>query len=310
MVDLIKKRGLICPSNNSKLTISEQEILNLITNEFLTINQIMIRRNCSKQAVYKIVKILKQKGALNQGLKQVDYFQPTSQPNRLHGQEIHIKIISKSDKYRELLQKSNLIYLEGHTIRLYKDSIELYAGSGLSFFGEDENRATSKSLEYWNKFITRLENEFRVILKKPRVQNIKIVNQHYAVINSGIAEESYNSGRIYKIYSEIDGKLMFVVDNSFNLKEDECLHPEDSKQHRTKISKHFNDICNNNPPTNSELSSSLQQLVNIHLSYAKHLESHTKAIIRLEKGINKLVNIKKNDLIKDFKTNQKTLGDF
>ena len=118
--------GLKSLDKNQELTNSEREVLKLITEEFLTLKQIQIRRGCTKQAVYKILKKLKEKGALNQGLQKVDYFQPTSQPNRLHGQELNIKIIYKDQKYQNILKKGNLIFKEGHTLRLYKDILCLF----------------------------------------------------------------------------------------------------------------------------------------------------------------------------------------
>lgn len=43
------------------LTNIEKEVLHLLTDEFLTIKQIQIRRDCSFQAVYKIIKKIKEK---------------------------------------------------------------------------------------------------------------------------------------------------------------------------------------------------------------------------------------------------------
>jgi DNA-binding CsgD family transcriptional regulator len=84
----VEKKGLIYHSGNLQLTKTEQEILHLITDEFLTLKQIAYRRQTSLQAVYKIIKKLKEKGVLNKGLKKVENSRPTFNQNdiRLHGQ--------------------------------------------------------------------------------------------------------------------------------------------------------------------------------------------------------------------------------
>ncbi len=329
--------GLKSLDKGSDLTTAEREVLDLITKEFLTLEQIKIRRHCSKQAVYKIIKKLKKKGALNKGLQQVDYFQSTSQPNRLHSQELNIKILYKNQKYINTLKKSNLIYKNGHTIRLYKDSIEIYAGEGISFFGEDESRATMKSLVYWKKFITGLENELGLILLKNRVQNIRLVNHHYATIDSKVTEDSTGRRRVYKVYSDIDGKLIFLTDDSFNLKEHETVHPVDSKIHSENVNKQVNDWCNNNPPTNSELlklgiqqQGVVTELLEVQKDFKENLKLHmqvlrdmSKTMKGIDKGIGFLVNSHHKDktekslfksMEKKYKKklngNQKTLGEF
>ncbi len=56
------KKGLKSPHLNLKLTRVEEEVLDLITTEFLTVKKIALRRKCSLQSVYKIIKKLKEKG--------------------------------------------------------------------------------------------------------------------------------------------------------------------------------------------------------------------------------------------------------
>ncbi len=48
--------------DKSELTKTEREVLNLLTEEFLTINQIAIRRKTSDKAVYKIGANIRRKG--------------------------------------------------------------------------------------------------------------------------------------------------------------------------------------------------------------------------------------------------------
>lgn len=278
------KTRLNLPVVDSTLTRAEEEVLNLITKEFLTLKQICCRRNCSNKAVYKIIKNLKKKGVLNQGLQEVEKIRCYSQPNRLHGQEINIKILNKSQKYQDLLKKCNLVIKDGHTIRLYNNSIEIYSGEGISFLGRDEQEATSKSLVYWKKFIVGLENDYRVILIKNRSQNIRIVNSHYAYTNSEICKNAIENKKLIKVYADEDGKLCFITDDSFGLMEDETLHPITSKQDREAINNFINDLRRN--PTNfSEVLQAINGLVQVQIMNAENIVTHFKVLNDINKTL-------------------------
>lgn len=315
MANKSTKKGLLYQEGFS-LTEAEKEVLQLLTEEFLTPKQIRIKRECSKQAVYKIIKSLKQKGVLTNGNNKVDLKGGSSQPShqRLHSQQFRIRLISKSQKYHKVMDNSNMIEIDGNTIRLYKDILEIY--SNKSFFGVDEQEATNKSLSYWKSFITRLENEFGVILQKPRTQNIRIVKQHYAETNSKLAKESQRLGKEIKVYCNEDNKLAVIMDNSFNLNERECIHPEHNKQHSEAISKQVSDFIENDPPTNSELQNSIAQLTNISaqqqnqiIQYTKQIASHLKLIQEYRK---ENIRWRKSETAKINKqiTNQKRLNEF
>lgn len=272
-----------------KLTKSEKEVLHLLTDEFMTPKQISLRRKCSRQAVHKLLKKLQEKGAYNNGLQKVDKSNPLVNQNslvRLHGQEFNIRILWQDEKYQKLLNNSNIIYIDGNTIRLYKNSIEIY--SGQAFYGDDEQRATSKSLDYWLRFFTRLEHDLKVIIVKQRSANIKLVNQHYARTNSEISESAIERGERIRIYAQEDGKLAFITDDSFGFKEDETTHPKTAKQDRKAIDKQVNDWRINNPPTQSELAISIQNVTKNQLIFAENMKSHISAIQELAKGVKKL----------------------
>lgn len=271
------------------LTKAEKEVLFLITEQHLTLKQIQLRRDCTKQAVYKILKHLKNKGALNNGLQS----QGTSQPKgmissgevRLHGQEFNIRILFQDKRYQDLLLKSNLMHLEGHTIKLYKNSIEIYSGEGISFYGKDEQEATSKSLTYWARFFNRLEHELKIIIVKDRTRNIKEVNHHYSRTNSDICKNAIENKEQIRVFALEDGKLAFITDDSFGFREDETLHPITAKEDRKNVDKQVNDWRINNPPTNSELASHIEVILksqeNLPVvidSLAKQISSHLKLI--------------------------------
>lgn len=302
---LDKPKRFIQPSKKLRIRAEAREVLNLLTIDFLTPQQIAQRRKTSVRAVYKVIAKLKEKGIFDIALNQVNlsgstepFSEPLERQQRLHGQEWNIKIIAKSEKYAKAKKQANTIFLDGNTLRLYNDAIEIY--SGQSFFEIDEQRATAVSLAYWERFFARLEHEFNVILIKPRVQNISLVNQHYGETNSEMAKDALKKGQKFRIQTTDDGKIWFTIDNSWNLKEMETLHPETAKQDMTKVQKQVNDWRNHDPPTNSQLAGHIMNVTQNQEHFAVNLKSHVDAVQKLGSAVEELTEVvkelKKKDL--------------
>src|SRR3990167_5659123 len=107
MVAKTKKEGCKLGGVIQTLTQKEQEILFMLTDEFLTPRKIAIRRKTSHQSIYKTIKNLKKKGAFDIGFNRVAKNLSTLQPSdttsklknqhqiRLHAQEFNINILYK-----------------------------------------------------------------------------------------------------------------------------------------------------------------------------------------------------------------------
>lgn len=297
------KKGLFCPQINIKITNNEKFVLELYTKKFLTVKQIALMKEVSAQAVYKTLASLRSKGILRKINNGVEKFESTLDKNkfRLHGQEWNIKIISKSNKYEFSRKKGNTLSLENSTIRLYKDSIEIY--SKQSFWGKNEQEATRISLIYWERFFIKLENRYNILLFKEGKNNIRLVNQHFAEVDSEVAKDYLKRKETLSLIAREDGKGWFNLDNSFGFNERECIHPETSKQDSEKVSKQVNDWRDYDPPTNSELAQSILQTNNqiqiftqASAEYGLHIKSHIKAIQDLGSGVTQLI-----ELIKEIK---------
>ena len=243
-------------NSSQELTKSEQEVLLYLTSEFLTVNQIAIRRKTTKRAVYKTLSILKKKGMINNNNNLVHKKRSTlvnHHPLRLHGEEYNIKILYKDQRYKNILNKCNILTIDGNTIRLYKDSLEIY--SGQMFYGDDMLKVNFKAVNYWNKFIVRLQNDLKIILIKSRSQNIKRVNAHYAEINNELAVECNNKCEKIRIYTNDTGKLWCLMDKSWSVDEIETVHPQTSKRDMGDVIKpFFNDLRDRDHIPLSELS--------------------------------------------------------
>ena len=285
-----------------KLSSEQATILRMLTEEFETPKTISYRRKTTVQAVYKTITKLRKKGYLskgfNRGLKKSQPTKSIQPPTtklqngiRLHGQEFNCKIIYKSISYDKIMQKKHLIYLDDNTVRLYRNSIEVYSSPQRSFFAEDEQRTYALSIQYWNKIFNQLENKLNIILIKDINTNIRQVNAHYALIQNGLAKE-YNKNKVrLRIFARDDGKLWFQIDNSYNLHEAEFLHSGTAKQDTTNVKRFFSDIRDNSPPTMTQLTGTLNTLVHAQAYYAEHIKSHVGAIQTLDSSIKRLSEV-------------------
>lgn len=238
---------------------TQNEIYDLLQKEQLTVRQIAQRRGCSRQAVHKIVKKLIKTKRCDINLHVVDKGVSTTRWGcgensryRLHGQEFNILILKRSEGYEKLRKKSNIIQIDGNTIRLFENAIEVYIKK--SFFGNDLNKIEADSIEYFNDLIPRLEHDLKAILIKNRYQNMRLVNSHYSELNNELAKDCLNRNDKISVRTDDDGKVFFKIDNSFNLHEAETIHPETSKEDMVKIGAFFNDIRKNETLTLSEIS--------------------------------------------------------
>lgn len=315
------------------LSRSEQEVLYLLNKEFLTIKKVAIRRGTSVQAVYRTIRNLNKKGlfsSLKQGVEKSQcYFKPFKKVSikikpsfpmqhqiRLHSQEFNIRILFKDQKYKDQLKKANTIYIDGNTIRLYRNTIEVY--SGHSFYADDVQKATSDSFNYWNRLFAILENDLKVILIKSRSQNIKLVKQHYAEINNELAKECNIKADKIKVFTTDDSKLWFLIDNSFNLHEAETIHPKTARQDMDIVKPFFNDLRNNQPAVPSEMqkmifgnAKSIQILANQPNVYTESINALTKQInlhLAIMQNIGKGVN-EFNNTIDNFGNTLKSIQD-
>lgn len=275
-------RGLKVRGTMAKKQNAQKEVLHLLTEEFLTVKQIAIRRKTSNKAVYKIIKKLQKKGflkgGLNRGLKKPIH---PSKKNliRLHGQEFNIKLLYKFSRYEELRKRSNTIIVGGNTIRLYSHSLEIY-GNNAIFYGITEKEAYSKSMAYWFKFFNRLENELKIIIVKDRSRNIKEVNAHYSEIDNELAKECDKTKEKIDVKATKDGKTWFKIDNSFNLHELETLHPETGKEDMGEVVRpFFNDLRDNRPLKVSQIVALIAEITDLH----KETASGLKGVVDLMK---------------------------
>ena len=253
-----QKKGSLCQGVAAQLTQTEAVIYALWADEGLTPLQVALRRGTSVGVVHRHLRSIKRKGYVLNMVHRVQNSETTCEPFlkdnkrkdtpvsdgtiRLHGQHFVIKILSKRSAYNVIRRSSNIQYLNDCTVKLHRESIEVIASSGLSFFGESADHATAKSMTFWTRLFHKLESHLGVILLKARSQNIRSVSAHYARIRCGMAQEALDAGDRVHVYGRDDGKLWFTIDDSFKLEESETVHPETGQRDMADvIEPHLND---------------------------------------------------------------------
>ncbi len=270
------------------ITKTETEILSLIKKGYTTPKQIATSRGTTTQAVYNILKSLYKKGYLIKGrlTPKKNLCTPNSLKHkiRLHAQQFNIKLIYQDYKYFRILKKSNILTIDDNTIRLHKKSINVY--SHTFFMADTVEKAIEQSLEYWQKFFIRLENDLKVIIVKSRYQNIKLVKAHYSEMDNEFAKEKRLSGEKFQIRCKDSGKLWLIIDNSFNLDELEFIHPETGEQDATKLKGFIDDIRDNEITTVTDLKNIMGSMAKTTLNNSKQIES---ILILLKGSLEKII---------------------
>jgi len=234
-----KSQGVVSPSRYlTPASPQQKQIYSMLTNEFLTVNQIAHRRKTSKQAVNKIIKKLKDKGLINDLLKPTklgvaknrEWLQDSDNPPvfpmekviRLHGEIFWVRILRQSLEYHEKIGSD--LSFKDVTVQCYAENLVLR--SNLSFFGVDVADASRQSADFLSYFLPLLERKLSILLLQPKIANIKRVRSHYAHIDDEFSKDVQEKGERISFKTTDDGKVWLLADNSHGLHELETIHPE------------------------------------------------------------------------------------
>ena len=258
------------------LTPVQNEVFYLVTQKGLTPQQIAKRRNTKVRAVYSILEKLQKLGLIRKEIQQVHFFDTRSPPQvnflekkelknraekiRLHGQQYRLNILESSPFYERVLTKCNTLTIGGETIRLHKNSVEVYSKE--DFWGMEPKETTQEAEVYFNRLFRVLENDLKIVLVKDRSQNIKKCANHYAMTNNKIAQfHRTNLKENLRVKGE-DGKTRLITDNSDGLDELEGIHPVTAQTDTEKIQTFYNEIMDGKSLNPSDVMACIYSLGN------------------------------------------------
>jgi len=252
-------------------TPAQDDVLRMLTLEYLTPRQIAYRRRTGITAVYNIIAKLKKKGLLEGSMgKAWKRVEVTPQggglnfPYRLHAERWHLVLSKRGTRYRRLRHTKKRIQLDSNTVLMHPDTMEVY--SHMSFYGKSQQEAEEKASAYCRVFFKGLSE--RLGASWTRVMRN---GAHYAYMNSEIADDARARSERYCVLGK-DGKTWLITDDSFKCMEDETIHPQDAAKDRATLDRWLNDI-RNNPKSliPSETTKLIAALITKHESFTKEI---------------------------------------
>lgn len=270
-------------TSSIKLSSTQEDILYLLLDEMLTIPQIANLRSTSRTAVYNTVEKLKKKGLIKE-VEKSSYIKGGYYPEqlagdnkeyRLHAQNIVIQILDSKPFYRNLLKSKNKDVVDNNSIMFYEDKIIIY--SNKDFWGDSVNQCIRLSLNYWERFFTRLENEYKFILIKGKQRRIREFRGEIAKVGDALAKRLDLSKETFRIY--IGGELRLICDRSFKMDELEAVHSKHYIEDMTKVEDFYKDLLEKETLKLSEAKDHIAALQKRDLELQKTLEQQNKIIM-------------------------------
>lgn len=181
---------------------------------------------------------------------------------RVHGHQFRIRILYSDKRYIPFIKT---VYDDnGFEVRLWKDSIEVYAPKNKSWDAKTVDEAFDKSLnDDFYRIFGKIQNQNHIIILKDRSENIKLAKVHIGRTNDELAKDVIHNGEKFHIY-HADGRLRAIIDASHNLPELETVDARSAKPDMNAIEKQYKDFMENDPPT-------LTEFLTIEIKQAKNL---------------------------------------
>lgn len=244
-----KKRQLSLVESRSwvddELNDTQKEVLSMLTIDCMTPIAIATKLGIRPQAVYKIIKQLRNLGFINGNNTSLIPPRTTSQPFnhiRIHSIAISVDIINTSATYERIRKEGDSNYRWGHSVHLYENKIMIYLKN--AYFGNTVHVAMHKVCQDILKILCIIEYDMKILLSKPRKYNISIVEAHCASVNNPVAMYFITKGIPIEVLSDKDGKRVLICDCSERNFELETVHPKDCLVHMERIHNFFKDVIN------------------------------------------------------------------
>jgi len=252
MVRGIKKRyeGVENNTLDKEKDKAQYETYILLTQEYLTPLEVAKKRGVNVSAVYKTIEKLKKKGLIKgveKGgiIKGGEYLStpPKKDKFRMSALAYTIEILKVSERYKKLLEKRNIDQLDNNTLSLFKDKIVIYLNK--DFFGMNENECSIKSFKYILKFLTIVENNYKIVLQTAKKRNLKEFRCEIEKLDDPHAKKKRIEKKKLKIKDLEDGKTRIITDYSFKRDSIEAVKNQKSRKDINRIEYLWNDLLDN-----------------------------------------------------------------
>ncbi len=141
---------------------------------------------------------------------------------RLHGEEYNVQVLNGSSTFDRARRRGTDLFLDGHRVRIYSRSLEIY--SGRDFWGLTPRDCEAESSRYWFRFLAMLEHRLNVLLVKPGTHNIRRVKHHVAEVGNELAVQANRDKERIRVSK--DGREWLLADASKGFQELETVDPQ------------------------------------------------------------------------------------
>jgi hypothetical protein len=230
---------------NKNLTEKEQRVMSLIETENLSTSKLARRLKLSQGRVSQIKHSLEEKGylGLNKNLNPMPMVMP-SKYFRLHDLHVITKPYYFYDRFKKDIGKS--YYYDKWHIFINTENIEFQTKKKASFDSIDIDECVRDFRASLERAIANVQDTAGCEILRDRRLNIKLVNQHIAEVNNGIAK--LVKDKKLEITDE-NGEVWLVVDKSNKALELEEVHPIKAVDDAHKLEPHMNAMRKENSPT-------------------------------------------------------------
>lgn len=253
------------------LSQNQKDILGLLLEEGLTETQIATRRKVSKAAISKTISKLKAKGYIEAykkgGLtsggvvipKGVNY---EKEIWRYHALEFEVRPYYFTDHYYNVLKKkgNRALPYGKWKISLYYKKVMIWLDAGIDYAFKDKNEAIITAQNEFNDVLNKMAFDLGFYVFKDRKANILLLKQHLA--NTYAPEASIiTEKQMFVQFRGEDNKVWLQYDQSKGFSEREYTHGLRAVDDSDTLEPYLNDLRDNNPLTNSQLTSRLSDVI-------------------------------------------------
>lgn len=207
--------------------------------------------------------------------------------------KIILKDLKNWNKKKELLEKRNITFKEINNgiLRIYYNNCKIWLcnSSIIVYFPQDRSyyaQSSELSREMAkNDFKLITNGLFRYLGINLEKFEYCIIKHHYSLIENPLAKD-YNRKK-QKLLLEMKGVVWGKIDNSLNLNEFETISKSADKDNKI-VQGFFNDLKDNNPPTNSQLAVLVQGVTQNQVMFDKNFQSHLDILKKLGEAVDRL----------------------
>jgi hypothetical protein len=224
------------------------------------------------------------------------------QPDTVRGHAFQFKLhlpknLRNWEKREEILKKLGMEYkklkvpkdtlrinLKGRKVWLTNKSIIIYERE--SFISENATGSKSMAIDHFLKLIKNLENKLNANFSFGGQYKFKVTRQHYALIKNALAKQYNKEGKKLHYYTA-EG-LWLIIDNSYNLDENEQVHAITGESDSLKVQNFFNGLKKYEGYTPQTVMAAIGKTNENLEFYSRNFLSHVAAVNELTETVKEL----------------------